>query len=75
MIVSMKFLINLDFKKTLEIAINLVDPDPDELISVYSVTMPDSETIFFEALHNSELWDIVQAAIVAYKDFMENEAD
>ncbi len=73
MIEGMKFLINLDFKSTLEIAINLVDPDPDEVTAVYSVTMPDSETIFFEAAHNSELWDIVQAAIVAYKDFMEVE--
>ena len=64
---------NVGFRDTVEVLINLVDPDPDEVAAVYSVEVPGFEVVFFEVPFGAELWEVVTLAMVAFKDFQDDE--
>lgn len=66
----MNFLINVNFKDTHSLKLTLIDPGE---ICVYSAVFDgglDQELpIFFEAPAKSEVWDILDLCLAAYKDF------
>lgn len=70
--VVMKFLVNVDFKRTLEIFIDMVDPDPEKVTSVLCAKA-NGVSVYFEAPHGAELWTIVDLAASAFKEFVETE--
>jgi hypothetical protein len=69
----MNFLVNVNFNETRSLSVVLVDPDPDEVAAVFCATFDDGVYVFFEAPHDAEVWDILQCALVAFKDFQLSE--
>ena len=73
----MNFLINVDFNDTRSLRISLVDPDPDEVSAVFLASFDEDESfgvsLFFEAPHGAEVWDVLSCALDAFKEFISSE--
>jgi hypothetical protein len=69
----MKLLVNLGFRNTVALELRLVDEDPEFKIVVWEIKHGD-DVVFFEAPHESELWDVVGIGAKAFKEFIASEA-
>ena len=65
----MTLLLNLGFRNTVALELRLVDDDPECKVVVWQIKHND-DVVFFEAPHESELWDVVSIGAAAFKEFI-----